>query len=233
MKNLYYFWASLNNMTLSEENYLKAIYSLQKEYPSGVSTNAIAEHLETKPASATDMIKKLNDKKLVHYKPYQGVLLNEQGKGHALKIIRKHRLWETFLVEKLNFGWDEVHEVAEELEHIKSEKLIQEIDKFLGFPKTDPHGDPIPDKDGEITTIKKKTLASFSKDEHGICVGVNDSSASFLQYLHKNDITLGKEITVTGIEEFDESMHILVNGTPLTISNFTAKNVYLKQMGIE
>lgn len=216
-------------MTLSEENYLKAIYSLQIEYPSGVSTNAIAEHLETKPASATDMIKKLNDKNLVHYKPYQGVLLNEDGEKHALKIIRKHRLWETFLVEKLNFGWDEVHEVAEELEHITSEKLIAELDLFLGEPKYDPHGDPIPDSDGKLPETAKLKLSKLKKGNTGTCIGVNDTSSSFLKYLAKQKIELGTSIEVLHLESFDQSMTIKVDDRELLLSHIATENIYVRK----
>jgi DtxR family transcriptional regulator, Mn-dependent transcriptional regulator len=130
--------------TLSEENYLKAIYHLSKEEDESVSTNALAERLETTAASVSDMLKKLAKKELIEYKKYQGVNISEKGKRVALQIIRKHRLWEVFLVEKLSFNWDEVHEIAEQLEHIDSPTLVKRLDEFLGYPKFDPHGDPIP-----------------------------------------------------------------------------------------
>jgi len=178
--------------TLSEENYLKAIFHLERKYPSGVSTNALAEEMETKASSVTDMIKKLSDKDLVNYKKYQGVKLSKSGKHTAVSVIRKHRLWEVFLVEKLGFAWDEVHDVAEQLEHIQSEKLIQELDKFLGFPKQDPHGDPIPDAQGNFSVFNKALLADLDKGDSGICVGLKDSSPAFLQFLDKYNIALGK-----------------------------------------
>ena len=140
-------------MTTSEENYLKVIYHLSNLSPKGVNTNAIAGMLDTKASSVTDMLKKLSDKELVDYQKYQGVFLTDKGKLNAKMIVRNHRLWEVFLVEKLGFAWDEVHEVAEELEHIRSEKLINQLDKFLNFPSFDPHGDPIPNAKGEIPTI--------------------------------------------------------------------------------
>src|SRR5690554_5916872 len=140
----------------SEENYLKSIFHLQRLSEDGVSTNAIADRMQTKASSVTDMLKKLADKDLVNYIKYQGVTLTNKGKKTAASIIRKHRLWEVFLVEKLDFNWDEVHEIAEQLEHIQSEKLIKKLDAFLGYPKKDPHGDPIPDADGEIISVKKK-----------------------------------------------------------------------------
>ena len=215
--------------TLSEENYLKAIYHLELDTDKGVSTNAIAEKLETKASSVSDMIKKLSDKKVIIYKKYKGVTLTELGKKTAANIVRKHRLWEVFLVEKLNFSWDEVHEVAEQLEHIKSPKLIDQIDAFLGFPTHDPHGDPIPDKEGNLKTIDKSLLSTLLKNESGICIGVDDSSSEFLQFLDKKGITLGKKITILDKEEFDNSLSILIGEKKLSISNKIANNLYIKK----
>lgn len=214
--------------TFSEENYLKAIFHLERTYPTGVSTNALAEQMEAKASSVTDMMKRLSEKKLVVYKKYQGVKLSKTGKETAVEVIRKHRLWEVFLVDKLDFAWDEVHEVAEQLEHIKSEKLISELDKFLGFPKKDPHGDPIPDAKGNFVFADKVLLSELKLGESGICVGVKDSSAEFLQYLDKNDIALGKEIRVLEKESFDHSMLINLNGRELKISNVISSNLYIK-----
>ncbi|WP_299062821.1 metal-dependent transcriptional regulator [uncultured Polaribacter sp.] len=215
--------------TLSEENYLKAIYHLELDTDKGVSTNAIAEKLETKASSVSDMIKKLSDKKVIIYKKYKGVTLTELGKKTAANIVRKHRLWEVFLVEKLNFSWDEVHEVAEQLEHIKSPKLIDQIDAFLGFPTHDPHGDPIPDKEGNLKTVDKSLLSTLLKNESGICIGVDDSSSEFLQFLDKKGITLGKKITILDKEEFDNSLSILIGEKKLSISNKIANNLYIKK----
>ncbi|MFO8147477.1 MAG: metal-dependent transcriptional regulator [Bacteroidota bacterium] len=214
--------------SLSEENYLKAIFHLENLFPDGVSTNALAEEMETKPSSVTDMIKKLSEKKLLNYKKYQGVKLSKFGRETAIAVIRKHRLWEVFLVEKLNFNWDEVHDVAEQLEHIRSEKLIRELDKFLGFPKRDPHGDPIPDAEGIFSVSNKVLLAELKKGETGICLGVKDSSAAFLRYLDKNEIALGKEIKVIEKEAFDQSMLIQLNENELRISNLISGNLYIK-----
>lgn len=214
--------------SLSEENYLKAIFHLEHNYKEGVSTNALAEEMETKASSVTDMVKKLSEKKLVIYKKYQGVKLSKLGRDTAIGIIRKHRLWEVFLVEKLNFNWDEVHDVAEQLEHIRSEKLIKELDKFLGYPKRDPHGDPIPDAGGNFSVSNKTLLADLSIGEAGICVGVRDSSAAFLQFLDKNNISLGKKIKVLEKEDFDKSMLIDNQGTNLRISNLISENLYIK-----
>lgn len=216
-------------LSQSEENYLKAIYQLQGISKKEISTNAIAEQLQTKASSVTDMIKKLADKKVLIYKKYQGVLLTALGKQTAADIIRKHRLWEVFLVEKFNFSWDEVHEVAEQLEHIQSKKLINEMDAFLGFPKHDPHGDPIPDKNGELPQIQKSLLATFKKMESGICIGVKDSSSDFLQFLDKKEIALGQKITVLDKEPFDDSLLISINQKQLTVSNKIANNLYLQK----
>ncbi|ARV07310.1 iron-dependent repressor [Polaribacter sp. SA4-10] len=215
--------------TLSEENYLKAIYHLEAISNKGVSTNAIAKKLETKASSVTDMIKKLSDKEVVIYIKYKGVKLTDLGKKTAANVVRKHRLWEVFLVEKLNFSWDEVHDVAEQLEHIKSSKLINQLDAFLGFPKQDPHGDPIPDKEGNLNPIEKSLLSTLLKNESGICVGVNDSSSEFLRFLDKKGITLGKEITILDKEVFDASFSIEIAGKKLSISNKIANNLYIQK----
>lgn len=214
--------------SLSEENYLKAIFHLENSFPEGVSTNALAEEMETKASSVTDMIKKLSEKKLLNYKKYQGVKLNKSGRETAIAVIRKHRLWEVFLVEKLNFNWDEVHDVAEQLEHIRSEKLISELDKFLGFPKRDPHGDPIPDAEGKFSVSNKMLLSDVEKGSSGICVGVRDSTAPFLQFLDKNRIALGKELLVLEKESFDQSMLVKINDKELRISHLISGNLYVK-----
>lgn len=213
----------------SEENYIKAIYHLAANFDKGISTNAIAKKLETKASSVTDMLKKLSEKDVVVYKKYQGVRLTEFGVQTAVSIIRKHRLWEVFLVEKLNFSWDEVHEVAEQLEHIKSPKLIKELDAFLGFPKTDPHGDPIPDHEGNLQLIEKSLLVTLNEGEKGICVGVEDSSSEFLQFLDKQGIALGKQIEVISREPFDGSLYIKLEGKELSISNKIANNLYIQK----
>tara|TARA_B110001454_G_scaffold85320_1_gene81982 strand:+ start:1448 stop:2104 length:657 start_codon:yes stop_codon:yes gene_type:complete len=215
--------------TLSEENYLKAIYHLELDTDKGVSTNAIAKKLETKASSVTDMIKKLSEKEVVVYKKYKGVTLTVLGKKTAANIVRKHRLWEVFLVEKLNFSWDEVHDVAEQLEHIKSPKLVDQLDSFLGFPSHDPHGDPIPDKDGDLKIIEKSLLSTLEKNETGVCVGVNDSSSEFLKFLDKKEITLGKQIIVLEKEDFDDSLSIQIDGKKLSISNKIANNLYIQK----
>nr|WP_315197758.1 metal-dependent transcriptional regulator [uncultured Flavobacterium sp.] len=215
-------------MTFSEENYLKSIYHLTTSLDSEVSTNAIAEMMDTKASSVTDMLKKLADKDLVNYKKYQGVSLTDAGKLSAKMIVRKHRLWEVFLVEKLDFSWDEVHDIAEQLEHIKSEKLINKLDDFLGNPTEDPHGDPIPDAQGRIIAIEKQLLSEFQANQSGICVGVKDNSSEFLKYLDKQQIGLGTKIEVVTKETFDLSLKIKVKDLEFVISNKIASNLFVK-----
>ena len=215
-------------MTFSEENYLKAIFHLTIVSDFEISTNAIAEMMDTKASSVTDMLKKLAEKDLVNYKKYQGVSLTEQGKLTAKMIVRKHRLWEVFLVEKLDFSWDEVHDIAEQLEHIKSEKLINKLDDFLGNPTEDPHGDPIPNAKGQIITIEKQLLSELSENQIGICVGVKDSSSEFLKYLDKQEISLGSKMEIISKESFDMSLMIKVDSKELTISNKIASNLFVK-----
>ncbi len=214
-------------ITLTEENYIKAIYHISKQGRENVNTNALAEAMNTKASSATDMIKKLSEKNYANYKKYKGVTLTALGRKIAINIIRNHRLWEVFLVEKLNFTWDEVHELAEQLEHIKSQKLIDELESFLGYPTHDPHGDPIPDKNGEITFVEKTLLSQALVGICYTCLGVNDSSSEFLQYLNNNNIKLGSIIEVMHIEPFDKSIKIKANGKLLTVSQSVGKNLYL------
>ena len=190
-------------VTLSEENYLKAIYHLGKQGNETVNTNAIAERVDAKASSVTDMVKKLAEKELANYVKYQGVSLTDTGRLTARSVIRKHRLWETFLVNKLNFTWDEVHEIAEQLEHIKSEKLINKLDDFLENPTHDPHGDPIPDKNGNYTKINSKSILDIKAGNQGTLTSVKDSSKAFLKYLNKNELALGDRIKVVDFEPFE------------------------------
>lgn len=215
-------------MTISEENYLKVIYHVSLVAPKGVSTNAIAGMLDTKASSVTDMLKKLADKNLVSYQKYQGVTLTDEGLHKAKMIVRKHRLWEVFLVEKLQFSWDEVHEIAEELEHIQSEPLIDKLDAFLGFPAFDPHGDPIPNSKGVINKVEKELLSEAELNQLYTCVGVKDSSTEFLQYLDKQQIALGSTIKILEKEPFDETLLLEIDGKKLTISNKIATNLYIR-----
>ena len=184
--------------------------------------------METKASSVTDMLRKLAVKNLVNYTKYQGVSLTEKGKLSAKMIVRKHRLWEVFLVNKLGFPWDEVHEIAEQLEHIKSEKLVNKLDDFLGNPTQDPHGDPIPDSNGKVMKTEKMLLSELNQKQTGICVGVRDSSTEFLKYLDKKRIALGSLIKILSKEDFDQSLTIEVNAETFSISNKIAGNLFVK-----
>lgn len=224
----------MNSISRTEENYLKAIFNLCEESDAPAATNAIAQIMKTKAASVTDMIKRLSKKEtpLIHYQKHKGVRLTESGRKLATNLIRKHRLWETFLVAKLNFSWDEVHEIAEELEHIKAEKLIDRLDEFLGRPKFDPHGDPIPDADGNFTFRKQILLAELPIDQPAVVVGVLDDSPSFLQYLDRLNLVLGTKVRVIERIEYDGSNRILMNQTvEQVLTNKVCQNLYVKTQG--
>lgn len=214
--------------SFTEENYLKIIYHLS-EISNPVQTNAIAERMQTKAASVTDMLKKLAEKDLVDYIKYQGVTLTEKGKITAISIIRKHRLWEVFLVDKLNFKWDEVHDVAEELEHIKSILLIERLDEFLEFPKVDPHGDPIPDQYGNFASLSFVKLSKLCAAEKGTITGVSEHSSPFLKHLEKLGLTLGKRIEIVEIIDFDGSVELLIDDKKINISREVAKHILISK----
>jgi DtxR family Mn-dependent transcriptional regulator len=210
----------------TEENYLKAIFKIAENADENVSTNAIAEKLGTKASSVTEMLKKLADKELVVYEKYQGVKLTETGEKIAIQIIRKHRLWEYFLVNTLAFKWDEVHEIAEELEHINSDALIDKLDSFLGFPQYDPHGDPIPNKEGLFNKHQSLPLSTFQSHEKVLITGVIDHSAAFLQYLAAINLSLGSYLEIEDIANFDKSFTILLNQEKqIFLSYQVAKNL--------
>jgi DtxR family Mn-dependent transcriptional regulator len=212
--------------TLAEENYLKSIYHLTLS-DEVVSTNQLAALLKTKASSVTDMLKKLAEKDLINYTPYQGVSLTAPGEKIAVNIIRKHRLWEYFLVEKLDFKWDQVHDMAEEMEHISSNELIDRLDKFMGYPKYDPHGDPIPDSNGTVRALNFKPVSAFVQGGAGTICGVRDHSTLFLQYLEKQSLTLGKKVRIVEIIEFDHSMILEMEGRKIQISREVANNLLL------
>lgn len=214
--------------SFTEENYLKIIYHLSQNNSDAIQTNAIAEKMQTKAASVTDMIKKLSEKQLVNYKKYQGVTLTPTGRFAAINIVRKHRLWEVFLVEKLNFKWDQVHDIAEDLEHIQSTELVERLDEFLGFPKSDPHGDPIPDKNGQFDTIPFTKLNKLQSGEQGLIMGVSEHSSTFLKHLEKLGLTLGKKIAVTEINEFDGLVELLLEQKKISVSREVAKHILIK-----
>lgn len=216
------------NFSISEENYIKAIFHLQRE-DDIVTTNELARELKTKPASITDMMKKLKAKKLLHYEPYQGFRLSNEGNKVALGIIRRHRLWEFFLAEKLKFTWDEVHEVAEELEHVSSKKLIDKLDEFLGFPRVDPHGDPIPDQDGKIETSRQICIVDLPLHKTAVVSHVSDQSSGILELLKHKNIGIGTKLEVKKKFDFDNSMEIKTGRSPVfTISEQLAQNIFVK-----
>jgi DtxR family Mn-dependent transcriptional regulator len=217
-------------MTQSEENYLKIIYHLSQSEKSTISTNAIASRIDSKASSVTDMLKKLADKNLVSYLKYQGVQLTQNGLSVAKMIVRKHRLWEVFLVDKLHFAWDEVHEIAEQLEHIKSDQLINKLDEFLEFPTHDPHGDPIPDRNGIIVNTEKQLLSDFELNKKCIVIGVKDSSSDFLKYLSKQKIGLGTKIIILQKEPFDNSLLIEIKKVKMLLSAKIANTIFIKKL---
>ncbi len=212
-------------LSFTEENYLKAIYHLSDGGTKAVLTNELAESLATKAASVTDMIKKLSLKNVISYEKYYGVKITKQGKTQALAIIRKHRLWETFLVKKLNFNWDEVHEVAEQLEHIQSTLLIEKLDEFLDYPSIDPHGEPIPDKNGKIKIQASVILSDMLPGYKGNIVAVKDSDSNLLKYLDKIGATPGKKIKLIGKEEYDDSLEIELETTKVSISKIVSLKI--------
>ncbi|MBN8692954.1 MAG: metal-dependent transcriptional regulator [Bacteroidetes bacterium] len=217
-------------ISFTEENYLKAIFSLSRLYGDAeVSTNQISEHLNNKAASVTDMLKRLAEKKFIDYKPYKGVRLTEKGRKTAVKVVRKHRLWEVFLVEKLKFKWDEVHDIAEQLEHINSDELIEKLDLFLGRPKHDPHGDPIPDANGKFYAQKSIALAEAKVKQVLIVTGVSDHSTQFLQYLSQSGIGLGDHLKVDEVNSYDQSLKVKVNKNHgLFLSHKVALNILVE-----
>ena len=216
------------NYSVSEENYIKTIYRLQRQ-DGTVTTNELAGELKAKPASITDMMKKLKIKKLLHYQPYQGFRLTPEGNKVALGIIRRHRLWEFFLAEKLKFTWDEVHEVAEDLEHVSNKKLIDKLDEFLGFPRVDPHGDPIPDANGKIEVVKKIGLTELPLNTPAVVSNVKDQSSAILELLEHKNITIGTKLEIKKRFAFDESLEIKSGRQPaFTISKQLAENIFVK-----
>lgn len=212
-------------LSLAEENYLKAIYHLSEGGSKAVLTNEIAEAMKTKAASVTDMIKKLSSKRFILYEKYYGVKVTKQGKGEALMLIRKHRLWETFLVQKLGFSWDEVHEIAEQLEHIQSPLLIQRLDEFLEFPLADPHGEPIPDKDGKVMVRSQRSLNELTPGYTGIILAVKDADSGLLKYLEKIGAIPGTKIRLVSKEAYDESVEIDIEGKRISISRVVSENI--------
>jgi len=213
--------------SFTEENYLKTIYYLATRQAGEVSTNALAEMTATKAASVTDMLRKLADKQLIHYKKYQGVRLTEEGERLALQVIRRHRLWEFFLSQKLGFEWEEVHSLAEELEHVSNKKLIDRLDAFLGFPPFDPHGDPIPDSKGKLAVRSHLPLLHLPKQKSGIVCHVTNQSAEMLELLKHKDIGIGTRLEIKKHFPFDHSVELKIKRQTVTISEQLAKNIFV------
>jgi len=220
-------------MSLSsvEENYLKAIFKISERAQKSASTNAIAKHLDTSAASVTDMLKRLSEKKFINYERYKGVTLTAEGSKLATQLIRKHRLWEVFLVKKLRFTWDQVHDIAEQLEHIQSNELIMRLDAYLDYPKFDPHGDPIPNADGKFTIRNQTPLSDMHKGQVGSLVGVREHQSDFLRYLNSQNIKLGTTISILETMPFDKSMRVeLDNKREILITNMVAQNLLIKKL---
>ena len=218
------------DFTQTEENYLKAIYKLSEQEDKPVSTNAISGELQTSAASVTDMVQRLSGKDMIHYEKYKGVTLTPKGMQHAKGLVRKHRLWEVFLVDKLNFTWDAVHEIAEQLEHIQSAELVERLDAFLDFPRFDPHGDPIPDADGKFLATQRVLLSELEEGDKGTVVGVVEDSSTFLQHLDRLGLVLGAKVKIEDVFEFDGSMQIKLNEQKtLSVSKQVHKNIYIKK----
>ena len=221
----------MEGLSSTEENYLKAVYKLSGSGRDQVSTNSLSEDLQTSAASVTDMVKKLHEKSLLDYERYKGVVLTPEGERIAKYLVRKHRLWEVFLVDKLGFRWDEVHEIAEELEHIHSPELIHRLDEFLQFPTRDPHGDPIPDADGNIPFAEKRALDALDAGQSGKLVGVTDTSAEFLQYLDRLGLELGVKLEVLERIAYDRSLILQSGSEKITVSQQVAQNLMVQLVG--
>ena len=212
--------------SIAEENYIKSIYNLEAE--GNLSTGHLSEAMQTKPASVTDMLKKLKEKKLINWSPYKQIKLTGSGKKAALNIIRRHRLWEFFLSEKLQFGWDEVHTIAEELEHVSSEKLIDKLDEFLDYPRVDPHGDPIPDAQGNIILRKQIRLSDLAPGVFAEVVSVASQDVQLLEILNHFSINLGTQVRVNNKFEFDESLELEIHQSGIIhLSSVLAKSLFV------
>jgi DtxR family Mn-dependent transcriptional regulator len=215
------------DLSKAEEDYVKAIFRLQQDNGQ-VGTNAVAQELKTKPASVTDMLKKLKQKRLLHYEPYQEFKLSQEGKKAALSIVRRHRLWEYFLVEKLHLGWDEVHDMAEQLEHVTSQRLIDKLDEYLGYPDTDPHGDPIPDANGKMKVSPRISLADLPLHTPAEVCSVGSQTTELLEMLRHLHIKIGTRLEIKRRFDFDGSLEIKIRNIPLfVVSQMMAQNLFV------
>ncbi|CAN5424130.1 metal-dependent transcriptional regulator [soil metagenome] len=218
-------------LSTTEENYLKAIFKLSLKSPENISTNNIAAETQTTAASVSDMLKRLSDKQLVAYEKYKGVQLTQEGKNIAIALIRSHRLWEVFLVDKLGYRWDEVHVLAEELEHIKTPDLVGRLEAFLNYPTHDPHGDPIPDAEGNIQHHEPISLLELSANEKALVLRVKEQSAEFLQYLDRINLSLGARLEILEVNNYDNSRLVKINGAqPVFLSEKVSENLIVKRV---
>ncbi|MFK7937652.1 MAG: metal-dependent transcriptional regulator [Saprospiraceae bacterium] len=221
----------MEQISQTEENYLKAIFKISESQETPVSTNAISKKIDISAASVTDMLKRLAKKDLINYKKHKGVTLSEQGDQIARHLIRKHRLWEVFLLEKLDFAWDEVHEMAEQLEHIQAPELVERLDTFLCYPKFDPHGDPIPDAEGNFAERQQRLLCEMNAGEQGVIVGVNEHSAEFLQYLDRMKLVLGTPIEILETFSYDESVKVKIDQqNEILLSKKVSQNLFVSKL---
>lgn len=219
-----------NMLTATEENYLKAIYKISERSNVSARTNDIAHHLKTSAASVTDMLQKLAEKEYLHYEKYKGATLTQSGSSIATGLIRRHRLWEVFLHDKLRFSWEKIHDIAEELEHIESDELIERLDAYLDYPKFDPHGDPIPNANGKFTLRSQSLLSELKKGETSRLVGVKSHDSEFLRYLNSIDIKLGTQIEVVTKNSFDHSLVICIDAKETSmITAMVAENLLVKK----
>jgi DtxR family Mn-dependent transcriptional regulator len=215
----------------TEENYLKAIFKILEKEQGSASTNAIAQSMSTAAASVTDMLKRLAEKEMIHYEKYKGVNLSPQGQKIATDLIRRHRLWEVFLVDKLDFTWDQIHEIAEQMEHVKSDLLIERLDQYLGHPKFDPHGDPIPSNDGKFTIRNQVSLSIMQIGEKGHLIGVRENDDEFLKYLNSLNIRLGSQFEIIAYYEYDHSIRVKIDDNEaLTLSSKVCRNLLLRKV---
>lgn len=216
--------------TETVENYLKTIYNLSADNTSVVANQQLADKLDINPASVTEALRKLHELKYVIYEKSYGTRLTTAGVKMALNIVRRHRIWETYLVKELGFGWDEVHVIAEELEHVKNDKLINKLAEILGNPVFDPHGDPIPDAKGKIHKSNFIKLSEAKIKNNYKVMGVTDHSTAFLKYLDKHHLIIGAGITMKTIEEFDNSIILICQKKEVNISPKAAECIIVQAL---
>lgn len=215
---------------ISQEDYLTAIYRNLDE-AGEIKPNLLAEKLEISNAAVTDMLRKLSRDGFVNYKKYKSIKLTSEGESYAKNMLRRHRIWEVFLHQSLGMSWDKVHEEAEKLEHSSSDELINLLEEFLDYPEFDPHGYPIPDKNGKIKKSKSVIpLTELNENDSAKVIRVNDDVKNLLSYITKIGISLGKEITIKDKLEYDGSILIRINGNDINLSNKVASNIFVEKI---